>query len=66
MNEFLWFDVVRELARKSSDVKETTGRLGPGLKVRGKLLTCPAIHWAKGYGRQARKFRGQTTRTPNS
>jgi len=40
----LGFDDVRELARALPDVEETTGRRGPGLKVRGKLLACPAIH----------------------
>ena len=35
------FDVVREVARALPDVEESAG---PSLKVRGKLLTCPAIH----------------------
>jgi hypothetical protein len=26
------------------DIEESTGRGAPSLKVRGKLLTCPAIH----------------------
>jgi hypothetical protein len=38
------FDVVRELARTLPDVEESTGHGAPSLKVRGKLLTCPAIH----------------------
>jgi hypothetical protein len=38
------FDVVRELAQGLPDVEESTGRGAPSLKVRGKLLTCPAIH----------------------
>jgi len=41
---FAFFTVVRELGRALPDVKESSGRLGPSLKVRGKLLTCPAIH----------------------
>ena len=40
----LGFDVVRELARRLPDVEESTGHGAPSLKVRGKLLTCPAIH----------------------
>jgi hypothetical protein len=40
----LGFAVVRELARTLPDVEESTGRGAPALKVRGKLLTCPAIH----------------------
>jgi len=40
----LGFDVVRELARRLPDVLESTGHGAPSLKVRGKLLTCPAIH----------------------
>jgi len=40
----LGFDVVRELARKLPEVEESTGHGAPSLKVRGKLLTCPAIH----------------------
>lgn len=41
------FDVVRELARTLPDVEESTAHTGhgaPSLKVRGKFLTCPAIH----------------------
>jgi hypothetical protein len=41
---FAFFTVVRELARTLPDVEESTGRGAPSLKVRGKLLTCPAIH----------------------
>jgi hypothetical protein len=42
------FDVVRELARELSRVppgiEESTSRGVLSLKVRGKLLACPAIH----------------------
>jgi hypothetical protein len=39
------FDIVREIARGLPDVEESTGRGGAfSLKVRGKLLACPAIH----------------------
>src|SRR5262245_62162889 len=38
------FDIVRELARALPDIEESTGRGEPSLKVRGKLLVCPAIH----------------------
>lgn len=38
------FDAVRELARTLPYVEESTGHGAPSLKVRGKLLTCPAIH----------------------
>jgi hypothetical protein len=40
----LSFDVVRELARALPDIEDCTGRGGPALKVRGTLLTCPAMH----------------------
>jgi hypothetical protein len=40
----LSFDVVREIARTLPDVEESTGRGAPSLKLRGKLLACPAIH----------------------
>src|SRR5215510_3024400 len=40
----LGFDVVREIARTLPDIEESTGRGMPALKVRGKLLACPAIH----------------------
>ena len=40
----LGFDVVRELARTLPDVEESTGHGAPSLKVRGRLLTCLAIH----------------------
>ena len=39
----LSFDVVRELARGLPDVEVGEGRGAPSLKVRGRLLTCPAI-----------------------
>ena len=38
------FDVVREIALALHDVEESTGRGALGLKVGGKLLTCPALH----------------------
>jgi hypothetical protein len=38
------FGVVREIALALPDVKESTGRGATSLKVRGKLLTCPAVH----------------------
>jgi hypothetical protein len=43
-NPFGFFDVVRELARALPDVEENSGRGAPSVKVRGKLLTCPALH----------------------
>jgi len=38
------FDVVREIALELPDVEESTIHGAPSLKVRGKLLTCPALH----------------------
>jgi hypothetical protein len=38
------FDVVREIALVLPDVEESTIHGVPSLKVRGRLLTCPAIH----------------------
>src|SRR5437868_5322068 len=38
------FDVVREIALALPDVEESMIHGAPSLKVRGKLLTCPAIH----------------------
>lgn len=38
------FDVVREIALALPDVEESTIHGAPSLKVRGKLLTCPALH----------------------
>ena len=38
------FDVVRKLALALPDVAESTIHGAPSLKVRGKLLACPAIH----------------------
>jgi len=38
------FDIVREMALALPDVKESAGRGALSLKVRGRLLTCPAIH----------------------
>ena len=38
------FNVVREIALALPDVEESTIHGAPSLKVRGKLLACPAIH----------------------
>lgn len=38
------FDVVRNIALELPDVEESTIHGAPSLKVRGRLLTCPAIH----------------------
>ena len=38
------FDVVREIALALPDVEESTIHGAPSLKVRGRLLACPAIH----------------------
>jgi hypothetical protein len=38
------FDLVREMALALPDVEESTIHGAPSLKVRGKLLACPAIH----------------------
>ena len=38
------FDAVREIALTLPDVEESTIHGAPSLKVRGRLLTCPAIH----------------------
>jgi hypothetical protein len=38
------FDVVREIAKALPDVEESTIHGAPSLKVRGRLLTCPALH----------------------
>ena len=38
------FDVVRQIALVLPDVEESTIHGAPSLKVRGRLLTCPAIH----------------------
>lgn len=38
------FDVVREIALALPDVKESTIHGASSLKVRGRLLTCPALH----------------------
>lgn len=38
------FDVVREIAMALPDVEESTTHGAPSLKVRGRLLTCPALH----------------------
>src|SRR4029450_1054280 len=38
------FDAVRKIAKALPDVEETPIHGAPSLRVRGKLLTCPAIH----------------------
>jgi hypothetical protein len=38
------FSDVRRIAKSLADVQETTIHSAPALKVRGKLLTCRAIH----------------------
>src|SRR5216683_4052774 len=38
------FDIVREIGLAMTDVEEGTMYGSPALKVRGKLLTCLAIH----------------------
>ena len=38
------FDVVREIALALPDVEESTIHGAPALRLRGKLLTCPALH----------------------
>jgi hypothetical protein len=38
------FDLVRKIALALPDVTESTVRGAMSLKVRGRLLTCPAIH----------------------
>jgi hypothetical protein len=43
-NKKIDFDVVREMALALPDIEESTIHGAPSLKVRGKLLTCPAIH----------------------
>ena len=43
-NKTLDFAVVREIARALPDVEESTIHGAPSLKVRGRLLTCPALH----------------------
>jgi hypothetical protein len=40
----LGFDEVRDIAMTLPDVEDSTIHGAPSLKVRGKLLTCPAIH----------------------
>jgi hypothetical protein len=37
-------DVVRDIAMELPDVEESTIHGAPSWKLRGKLLTCPAIH----------------------
>ena len=38
------FDVVRSIAMGLPDVEDSTIHGTPSLKVRGRLLTCPALH----------------------
>ena len=38
------FDDVRAIAMALPDVEESTTHGAPSLKVRGRLLTCPALH----------------------
>jgi hypothetical protein len=38
------FDVVREIALGVPGVEESTIHGAPSIKLRGKLLTCPALH----------------------
>jgi hypothetical protein len=38
------FDVVRRIAMVLPDVEDSTIHGAPSLKVRGRLLTCPALH----------------------
>lgn len=40
----LSFEDVREIASRLDGVEEGTSYRGPSLKVRGKLMACPAIH----------------------
>ena len=42
--EKIGFDVVRAIAFELPGVSESTIHGAPSLKVRGKLLACPAIH----------------------
>lgn len=38
------FDDISEMALKLPDVEGVVSSRGPALKVRGKLMACPAIH----------------------
>jgi hypothetical protein len=38
------FDTVREIALALPEVEESTIHGAPSLRVRGRLLTCPALH----------------------
>jgi len=38
------FALVRQIVLSLPDVEESSGRGAASLKVRGKLLTCPAVH----------------------
>ena len=44
VNKQIDFDLVREIALELPDVEETTIHGAPSLKVRGRLLACPALH----------------------
>ena len=44
MAEMINFDLVRDIALRLPDVEATESSRGPGLKVCGKLMACPAIH----------------------
>jgi hypothetical protein len=43
-NKALDVDAVRKIAMALPDVEESTIHGAPSLKIRGKLLACPAIH----------------------
>ncbi len=38
------FDAVRDIAKALADVQASTMHGAPSLKLRGKLLACPALH----------------------
>lgn len=38
------FEVVRAIGAALPDVKDTSGRRGTALKIKGRLLACEAIH----------------------
>src|SRR5215469_10353677 len=42
--KLMGFDTIREIARTLPGVEESTAYGVPALKVRGKLLACPAIN----------------------
>jgi hypothetical protein len=43
-NKQIDFDLVREIALALPDVEEGTMHGAPALRVRGRLLACPALH----------------------